>query len=119
MRSAIKLQDVIVDAAVLTCSRAPVWMSRLREASAAVIAEGERWQVRAGELYDDLRREQDAHLALVTATREQRGDLDEYEERQQHAAGSIDQADEEIVRLREELHTAREQIDELLAQSSQ
>ena len=115
MRSATKLQDVIVDAAAMTCRGAPTWMARLREASAAVIAEGERWQARAGELHDELRREQDAHLALVSATRVRDDDVDEYESRAQHAAGSIDMADEEIVRLREELRMAQEQIDELLA----
>ena len=119
MRSATKLQDVIVDAAALTCERAPNWMKRLRDASAAVIAEGERWQTVAGERYDELRREQDAHLALVTATRDREDELDDYEERVQHAGGTIDIADEEIVRLREALRLAQEKIDELLAECCQ
>lgn len=72
-----------------------------------------------GQLRDDLAREQDAHLALVSATRERADDMDDYEERAQHAAGSIDLADEEITRLREALRMAREQIDELLAERCQ
>lgn len=119
MRSALRLQDVIVDAAAATCVGAPNWMKRLRDASAAVIAEGERWQARASELSDDLRREQDAHLALVTATREREGELDDYDERAQHAGSTIDMADEEIVRLREALRLAQEKIDELLAECCQ
>ena len=115
MRSAPNLQSVLVDAHTKTCAGAPVWMSRLREAVAAVIAEGERWEICADELRDELEREQEAHLQLVTETADRSEAMEVQEECAYAAAESIDMAEDEIAQLREELRTAQETIDELLA----
>jgi len=89
---------------------------RLATALDVLIAEAERWEARAGELYDQLRQEQEAHLMLAGEMQEQRDTTGEYEDMAYGAAAMSEAAEVEIETLREELRDAREQIDELLAE---
>jgi methyl-accepting chemotaxis protein len=116
MRATQEVLEALEDVAAIVPPSAR-W-DRLEGAVRALIAESERWVARAGELHDQLRQEQEAHLLLAGDMQEQQDTTSEYEDMAYGAAALSEAAEEEIATLREALFQAQETIDELLAESA-